>query len=63
MPVSLEALQLLRSVDRGGVPAFVSDRLLRIAEQHGIEVRPETKPGEIIDALRALQAQPSRPPS
>ena len=27
MQLSLEALQLLRSVDRGGVPAFVSERL------------------------------------
>jgi predicted RNase H-like nuclease (RuvC/YqgF family) len=55
MRLSMEALQLLRSVEQGGVPAFVSERLQKIAEQHGIEVTSETTPNEIVEALRALQ--------
>jgi hypothetical protein len=45
---------LLRSVDAGGVPAFVTGNLRQIASENGVEVGPGWTPNEIVDAIRAL---------
>ncbi len=45
-------------IDKGGVPAFVSKNLKRIATENGVEVGNKT-PNEIIDELKA-KAQPQQ---
>ena len=54
---------LLRSVDAGGVPAFVTGNLRQIASDNGIEVGPGWTPNEIVDAIRAKvrDAEPEGP--
>jgi hypothetical protein len=56
---------LLRSVDAGGVPAFVTGNLRQIAGENGIEVGPGWTPNEIVDAIRAKvrNAEPEGPAS
>jgi hypothetical protein len=56
---------LLRSVDAGGVPAFVTGNLRQIASDNGIEVGPGWTPNEIVDAIRAKvrNAEPEGPAS
>lgn len=44
---------LLRAIDAGGVPAFVTTNLKQIAKDNGIEVSAQWTPNEVIDALRA----------
>ncbi len=44
---------LLRSVDAGGIPAFVSSNLIEIAYDNGIDVSDDWTPNEIVDAIRA----------
>lgn len=43
---------LLRSVDDGGIPAFMTTQLRQIALDNGIEVTAVMTPNEIISALR-----------
>ncbi|MGE5466020.1 MAG: hypothetical protein ACM3Y9_01220 [Ignavibacteria bacterium] len=57
--LSAEASQLLESVDAGGVPAFVTQSLLKIARDNGIDVARDTTPNDIVAALRRL-AEASR---
>ena len=44
---------LLRAVDAGGVPAFVTGNLRQLASDNGIEPGPGWTPNEIVDAIRA----------
>lgn len=54
--------ELLRTVDGGGVPAFVTAQLKQIALDNGIEVSPVWTPNEIVAALRAkVSAGPPTP--
>lgn len=46
------ARDLLRSVDAGGVPAFVTSNLKQIASDNGVEVDDGWTPNEIVDAIR-----------
>jgi len=48
-----EADALLRSVDDGGVPGFISRNLERIANENGVEVTKQMTPTDVINALRA----------
>lgn len=50
--VSAAADELLRAVDAGGVPAFVTGNLKRIAFENGIDVNPQWTPNEIVEAIR-----------
>ena len=52
--VTETASDLLRSVDAGGVPAFVSSSLREIARDNGLEVADDWTPNQIIDALRKM---------
>lgn len=47
------ARELLRSVDAGGVPAFMSSALRQIARDNDIEITELTTPNEVIEKLRA----------
>lgn len=51
--VTPAAGELLRAVDAGGVPAFVTANLRQVAGENGIEVAPAWTPNRIIDAIRA----------
>jgi len=51
--VTPAAGELLRTVDAGGVPAFVTANLRQVAGENGIVVDPAWTPNRIIDALRA----------
>lgn len=50
--ISAEAGELLRAVDAGGVPAFMTSRLKQIAADNEIETTASSTPNDIIDALR-----------
>lgn len=50
--VTPAAGELLRAVDAGGVPAFVTGNLKQIAEDNGIAVGNQWTPNEIIEAIR-----------
>jgi hypothetical protein len=54
---------LLRSVDAGGIPAFVTGNLRQIASDNGIDVSPGSTPNEIVAAIRAKvrDAEPGGP--
>ena len=56
-----EAAALLRGVDAGGVPAFITDNLRRIAVENGVEIDPRTTPAQIVATLRALSAATAFP--
>lgn len=47
-----EARALLASVDAGGVPAFMTENLRRIAEANGLKVGAGDTPNAVIEALR-----------
>ena len=51
--VTPAAGDLLRSVDAGGIPAFVTGNLRQIASDNGIEIGTEWTPNEIVEAIRA----------
>jgi len=50
--LSSEAQDLLRKVNAGGVPAFATDNLVRIAKENGVPVSPDMTPNQIIDGLQ-----------
>ncbi len=50
--LTAEAQELLKKVDAGGVPAFTTDNLQRIATEHGVSVSPDMTPNEVIEELR-----------
>jgi hypothetical protein len=54
--LTLEASLLLESVDAGGVPAFITQNLLRIARDNGLEVGGDATPNDVVAALRRLAA-------
>lgn len=61
--ITTDAGELLRAVDAGGVPAFVTENLRRIAAENGIAVNDGTRPNEIVDALRSISDNTrTRPP-
>jgi hypothetical protein len=47
-----EAQELLRKVDAGGVPSFISGNLERVARENGVNVAEGMTPNEIIDGIR-----------
>jgi hypothetical protein len=51
--VTESACELLRAVDSGGVPAFVTGNLKQIAQDNGVELSGEWTPNEIVDAIRS----------
>lgn len=51
-PLTPAARALLAAVDAGGVPAFMTEALKRIAAEHRIAVDATTTPNDIVDALR-----------
>lgn len=60
-----EARALLAQADAGGVPAFISQNLRRIAEENGVEVTDDMTPNAIVEALRAAvptKRSSGRPP-
>lgn len=61
--ISAAAGDLLRSVDAGGIPTFVTGNLRQIASDNGIEVGPGWTPNEIVAAIRAKvrDAEPGGP--
>lgn len=60
--LSPEATDLLQKVDGGGVPAYMTESLRRIAKAHGIEVTDSTSPNDVIAALRSRTAAPAPQP-
>jgi hypothetical protein len=50
--LTAEAQDLLVKVDDGGVPAYMTGNLERIAKENGVSVSPDTAPNEIIEELR-----------
>jgi hypothetical protein len=50
--VTEAAGELLRAVDAGGVPAFVTGNLKQIAIENGIDAGAQRTPNEIVDAIR-----------
>lgn len=58
--VTPAACELLRAVDAGGVPGFVTKSLKQIARDNGIEVQIEWTPNEIVDAIRGKASDPAR---
>lgn len=51
--VTPAAAALLRAVDAGGVPAFVTGSLRQIASDNGVMVSEQSTPNEIVEALRS----------
>ncbi len=47
-----EAQDLLRKVDDGGVPAFITKNMRRIAEENGVKVTKNMKPADVVEAIR-----------
>ena len=50
--LTAEAQELLLKVEAGGVPAYVTDSLRRIAQENGVIVESDTTPNSIIDDLQ-----------
>jgi hypothetical protein len=61
--ITRAAGDLLRAVDAGGVPAFVTSNLRQVASDNGIETGPGWTPNDIVDAIRAKAraAEPGAP--
>lgn len=61
--ITHSACELLRSVDAGGIPAFVTSSLIQIATDNGIAVTSQWSPNEIVDAIRrkAASSEPLPP--
>lgn len=51
--VTQAASELLQSIDAGGVPAFITNSLIEIANENGVDVPDHWTPNEIVDAIRA----------
>ena len=51
--VTSAAAALLRTVDAGGVPAFVTSNIKQIASDNGVAVSEQSTPNEIVDAIRS----------
>lgn len=47
------AAALLRAVDAGGVPAFVTGSLKQIASDNGVVVSEQSTPNDIVAAIRS----------
>jgi hypothetical protein len=54
--VTPAARELLRAIDAGGVPAFITANLKQIAQDNEIEVTDAMTPNEIVEALRIKAA-------
>jgi hypothetical protein len=54
-----EAEALLKSVDEGGTPAFMTNNLKRIAKENGVDVGPKDTPNDVVDRLRAKRGASS----
>jgi GH24 family phage-related lysozyme (muramidase) len=51
--LSKDADALLKTVDDGGVPSFMTNNLKRIARQNGIKLEADTTPNDVIETLKA----------
>lgn len=47
-----DAVDLLQTVDAGGVPAFITNKLRQTAEANGVEVSDSMTPNDVIASLR-----------
>ena len=56
--ISPEVEEILRSIEIGGTPAFISKKLERVAKENGIEITSNTTPNEIIEKLRKKKETP-----
>lgn len=57
--VTEAAAELLRAVDAGGVPAFVTSNLKQIARDNGVDAPDGWTPNQIIEAIRSrVQGEP-----
>lgn len=62
--VTPAACELLRTVDAGGVPTFVTNNLKQIAADNGIDVTIQWSPNEIVEAIREKASiEESAPPA
>jgi hypothetical protein len=52
--LTAEAQELLKKVDEGGVPAYITDNLRRVAQENGVVVATDTTPNEIIEELQQM---------
>jgi|GEM_PF-3164123 len=59
--VTKEAEEMLNTFRDGSVPAFISKKVEKIAQDNGIEVTDKTTPKEIFDALKEKQKLQSHP--
>lgn len=50
--ITKAASELLQSVDAGGIPAFISQNLLEIAKENGIDVPENCTPNDLVALLR-----------
>lgn len=50
-----DAEDLLKSVDEGGVPAFITNKLRKVASDHGIEISPADTPNDVVNKLRDVK--------
>lgn len=54
-----EAQDLVASVDAGGVPGFVNNRMRKIAKDNGVQVEATDTPLSIVNKLRAVGVNPA----
>ncbi len=54
------AREFLESVDRGGVPAFISNNLRKIATSVGVTIKGSDTPKDVVDKIRSA-VSPRRP--
>lgn len=52
-----EGIELLKTVQNGGVPAFITSHVRRIAESNGIEILSTDTPQDVFDRLKAKLPQ------
>lgn len=52
-----EEVALLKSVDEGGIPAYMTNNLKKIARANGVTLNKNTLPEDVINAVRAKSAK------
>ena len=51
--VTKAASDLLQSVDAGGIPAFISNNMLEIAKENGIDIPENCTPNDLVAMLKS----------
>ncbi len=59
--LSTEARELLAKVDEGGIPLMMTQNLKRIASEHGITVRGDMTPDDVVRLLREFASSIPKP--